>query len=98
MLSDQPTLIQQFMALPKSHLNKFLIAAMIACAVLAAICSFTWLIPTAIVAAGLFFQIKKPGHREMFYQHAIDDNPNRGYDMREIAEEGQRAENMLANF
>ncbi|PJD93531.1 MAG: hypothetical protein CK423_07180 [Legionella sp.] len=88
------------MALPKSHLNKFLIAAMIACAVLAAICSFTWLIPTAIAAttAGLFFQIKKPGHRENFYQHAIDDNRNRSCDLHEMAEEAHQAENMLANF
>lgn len=89
MLSDQPTLIQQLMALPKSHFNKFLIAAMIACTVLAAVCSFTWLIPTAIAATRLFFQLKKPGHREKF-DH---DNSNQGYDM-----EGLRAANMLANF
>jgi len=95
LLSDQPTLIHQLMVLPIKNANKFLIAMMILCAVLSAIVSLWFLIPTAVAAFGLFSQIKKPGHREKYVQRAIDDDPNRGFNMHQLHQESSQAGNML---
>lgn len=97
MLSDQPGLLQQLVALPRENINKFLIAMLILCAVLSAVCSFYFLVPTAVAAVGLFAQLKKPGHRELFTQHAVE-YPARARDMGELLLESRHAENMLAKF
>lgn len=97
MLSDQPTLMQQLVTLSQDNRNKILIALMILSAVLSAVCSICFLIPTAIGALGLFAQLKKPGHREKFYQHAVAhpaSDLNSGESFQELA----RAERMLASF
>lgn len=97
MLSDQPTLMQQLVTLSQDNRNKILIALMILSAVLSAVCSISFLIPTAIGSLGLFAQLKKPGHREKFYQHAVA-HPAHDLNSGENFQELFRAERMLANF
>ena len=100
MLRDQPSLLQQIMALPQSHLNKVLIGILILSAILAVVYSAMFLIPTALAAIGLFVNIKKPGHREQFFQHAEDcqDLARRGDSMMALLEEQAQSERALANF
>lgn len=98
LLSDQPTLTHQLMVLLINNANKFLIAMMILCAVLSAIVSLWFLIPTTVAVFGFFSQLKKPGHREKYVQRAIDDATKRGLNVFQIFTEGNQAENMLASF